>query len=68
LVERVREPIQDLVGKIADGPQRMIHRYPLFRGQVAEHGRLLDVVASHKTILRENVFEGENFRHFSAAC
>jgi hypothetical protein len=40
----------------------------LLRGQVAEHGRLLDVVASHKTILRENVLEGENFRHFSATC
>src|SRR5271163_3966203 len=45
-----RHLLQDLIHHLADRSQRMIRRYALLRGNVAEHSFLLLIVAAHSLV------------------
>src|SRR5271163_3966204 len=50
LRELRRHLLQDLIHHLADRSQRMIRRYALLRGNVAEHSFLLLIVAAHSLV------------------
>jgi hypothetical protein len=75
-----RQLFEHRIDHLPNSAQRVIWRHPLFGRNVAEHGRLLRVVSTHRVVLREGVTYGvgrlypmndswrDQKQSFSAAC